>query len=79
MTIRWTVVEQYFTVVLFIFQFYPVFNFGLGTVRSKVGVCTTIVIVLNFALSAVIFLRCQMGVMVAPGTPCGKRETRGEF
>ena len=24
MTIRWKVVEQYFTVVLFVFQFYPV-------------------------------------------------------
>ena len=34
-------VEQYFTVVLFVFQFYPVctfgkfINFGLGTVRSE--------------------------------------------
>ena len=28
-------VEQYFTVVLFVFQFYPVCNFGLGTVRSE--------------------------------------------
>ena len=28
-------VEQYFTVVLFVFQLYPVGNFGLGTVRSE--------------------------------------------
>ena len=34
-------VEQYFTVVLFVFQFYPVCNFGkfisfgLGTIRSE--------------------------------------------
>ena len=41
MTIRSKVVEQYFTVVLFVFQFYSVCNcekfilFGLGTVRSE--------------------------------------------
>ena len=42
MTIRWkAAVEQYFTVVLFVFQFYPVCNFGnfmyfgLGTVKSE--------------------------------------------
>ena len=34
MTISWKGVEQYFTVVLFVFQFYPVCNFGLDTVRS---------------------------------------------
>ena len=41
MNIRWKAVEQYFTVVLFVFQFYPVCNFqsgkfidfGLGAVR----------------------------------------------
>ena len=39
-TIHWKAVDQYFTVVLFVFQFYPVCNFGkfmnfeLGTVRS---------------------------------------------
>ena len=38
---HWKVVEQYFTVALFVFQFHPVCNFGnfnnfgLGTVRSK--------------------------------------------
>ena len=41
MTIHWKAVEQYFTVVLFVFQFYPVCNFGkvisfgFGTVRSE--------------------------------------------
>ena len=41
MTIHGKAVEQYFTVVLFVFQFYPVFNFGkffsfgLGTVWSE--------------------------------------------
>ena len=41
MTIDWKAVQQYFTVVLFVFQFYPVCNFGkfislgLGTVRSE--------------------------------------------
>ena len=41
MAICWKAVEQVFTVVLFIFQFYPGFNFGkfisfgLGTVRSE--------------------------------------------
>ena len=41
MTIHWDAVEQYFTVVLFVFHFYPVckfgkvINFGLGTVRSE--------------------------------------------
>ena len=41
MTIYWKAVEQYFTVVLSVFQFYPVCNFGkfincgLGTVRSE--------------------------------------------
>ena len=40
-TIRCKAVEQYFTVVLFVFQFYPVCNFGkfiflgLGAVRSE--------------------------------------------
>ena len=28
MTIHWKAVEQYFTVVLFVFQFYPVCNFA---------------------------------------------------
>ena len=28
MTIHWKAVEDYFIVVLFLFQFYPVFNFG---------------------------------------------------
>ena len=31
MTIHWKAVEQYFTVVLFVLQFYSVFNFGLRT------------------------------------------------
>ena len=41
MTIQRTVVEQDFSVVLFVFQFYPVFNFGqfinfgLGSVASE--------------------------------------------
>ena len=41
MTIHWKDFEQYFTVVLFVFQFYPVcsvpkfISFGVGTVRSK--------------------------------------------
>ena len=41
MTIHWKAVEQYFTVVLFAFKFYPVcnfgkfINFGLGTVRVE--------------------------------------------
>ena len=41
MTIHWKAVEQYFTVVLFVFQFYPVCNlrnfidFGIGTVRFQ--------------------------------------------
>ena len=41
MTFHLKVVEQYFTVMLFIFQFYPVYNlgkfiyFGLSTARSK--------------------------------------------
>ena len=41
MTIHWKPVEQYFTVVLFDFNFYPVsnlgksINFGLGTVSSE--------------------------------------------
>ena len=34
MTIHWKAVEQYFAVVL-VFQFYSVFNFGLGSVRSE--------------------------------------------
>ena len=34
MTIHRKAVEQYFTVVLFIFQFFAICNFGLGTVRS---------------------------------------------
>ena len=40
MTIHWKAVEQYFTLVFFVFQFYPVcyfekfVSFGLGTVRS---------------------------------------------
>ena len=42
MTIQWKAVEQYFTVMPFVFRFYPVCNFGkfirfgLGTVRSVV-------------------------------------------
>ena len=41
MTIHWKRVEQNFTVLLFVFQFYPIcnfrifINFGLGTVRSE--------------------------------------------
>ena len=41
MTIRWKAVEQYFTVVLFVFQFTTVCNlttlenFGLSTVRTE--------------------------------------------
>ena len=41
MTIHWKAVEQYFTELLFVFQFYPVcnfgkfVNFGLGTVRIE--------------------------------------------
>ena len=42
MTIHWSqAVEQYFTVVLFVFKFYPVrkfgkcIDFGPGTVRSE--------------------------------------------
>ena len=41
MTIHWKAVKQYFTVVLFVFQFHPVcnfakfINFGPGTVRSE--------------------------------------------
>ena len=41
MTIHWKVVEQYFTVVMLLFQFCPVCNFvklisfGLATVRSE--------------------------------------------
>ena len=41
MTIDWKAFERYFTVVQFVFQFYPVcnfgkfMNFGLGTVRSE--------------------------------------------
>ena len=41
MTLHWKAVEQYFTVVLFVFQFYPASNFGkfisfgLGNVRSE--------------------------------------------
>ena len=41
MRIHWKAVEQYFIVVLFVFQFYPVCNFGkfiifgLGTVKSE--------------------------------------------
>ena len=41
MTIHWKAVAQYFTVVLFVFQFSPVcyfeknINFGFGTVRSE--------------------------------------------
>ena len=40
-TIYWKAVEQYFTVKLFVFQFYPVCDFGkfinlaLGTIRSE--------------------------------------------
>ena len=39
MTFHWKAVEQYFTVMLFVFQFYPVCNFAkfiefrLGTVK----------------------------------------------
>ena len=38
---HWKAVEQYFTVVLFVFQFYPgcilgkFINFGLGTIRNE--------------------------------------------
>ena len=41
MTIHWKAVEQYFGVVLFVFQFYLVckcgkfIHFGIGTVRSE--------------------------------------------
>ena len=41
MTIQWKCVEQHFTMVLFVFQFYPdckfgtFINFGLGTVRNE--------------------------------------------
>ena len=41
MTIHWKAIEQYFTVVLFVFQFFPVCNFGkfasfgLGSVRGE--------------------------------------------
>ena len=41
MTLHWKAVEQYFTVVPFVFQFHPecnlrkFINFGLGTVRSE--------------------------------------------
>ena len=41
MTIHWKAAEQYFTVVLFVFQFYSVgnfgkfMNFGLGTIESE--------------------------------------------
>ena len=41
MTIHWKAVEQCFTVVLVVFQFYPVYNsgkfinVGLGTVKSE--------------------------------------------
>ena len=41
MTVHWNAVEQYVTVVLFVFQIYPDGNFGkfasfgLGTVRSE--------------------------------------------
>ena len=41
MTIHWKTVEQYITVVLFVFHFYPVSNFGkfmsfgLGTFRNE--------------------------------------------
>ena len=38
MTIHWKAVEQYFTVILFVFQFCnfgKFINFGLGTVRSE--------------------------------------------
>ena len=41
MAIRWKAVKQYFSLVLFVFQFHPVCNFGkfisfgLGAVRSE--------------------------------------------
>ena len=41
MGIHWRAVEQYFTVVLFVFEFYPAYSFskfinlGLGTDRSE--------------------------------------------
>ena len=41
MTIHWKAAEKYFSVMLFVVQFYPVCNFGifiyfgLGTVRSE--------------------------------------------
>ena len=44
MTIHWKAVEQYFTVVLFVFQFYPVCNFGkfikFGLALSEVNLIT---------------------------------------
>ena len=49
MTLHWKAEEQYFTAVLFAFQFYPVchfgkcVNFGPGTVRSEwVKLCHSI-------------------------------------
>ena len=48
-TIYWKAVKQYFNVVLFIFLFYSVFNFGkfvrflLGTARSKRVVVLTFI------------------------------------
>ena len=38
-TLHWKAVEQYFTVVQFVFQFYLVCNFELGTVWSKTYYC----------------------------------------
>ena len=35
MTICWKAVKQYFTVVLIVIQFYPVCNFGPGTVGNE--------------------------------------------
>ena len=41
MTIHWKAVEQYFTLLLFVFQFYPLCNFGefikfgLAVVRNE--------------------------------------------
>ena len=53
MTIHWKAVEQYFTVVLFVFLSYPVCNFGkfisygLNTVRSEIVERLSLVIILQ--------------------------------
>ena len=55
MTIHWKAVEQHFSVVLFVFQFCPVcnfgkfINFGLATVRSeKVKLAYLLLLNINF-------------------------------